>query len=806
MRKQAINRAIYAAAGVGLFSLVSQAKAGFTVDGTLDAGYGPPLSVQTVNTGFGDSTVGNGTSAGGSELDGAYANVSNGTLYLFFSGNVESNGNHFNLFISDGRAGGQNILSASTSSGNLSGSNGLTFPTGFNATYALDTNFYGPNNAFYVDQYDLVHNTANYLGSVSTSSGIGNGVLSGIGFGLNDTNAAGVNGSTGTAADPTAASAVSTGWEFSIPLAALGYPSGQIQVIADINNTGNSYLSNQFLPGLPVGYGNLQGPSSTNLNGEVTPLTITIPATPNGVWLATGSGSWATGGNWSNGVVPGGAGSSVTFASATADSAITLDGTYTTGSLTLNSSFAYNISGGSGGVLKLDNGTSAASITSYSGNQTISAPVMLNSNTTVTAASHGSTITLSGNISGVGGLTVFDQGAGGASPSEIILSGSNNYSGGTTVSGGNLQLGSASALPAGSALTLNAVDVPAGVLDLNGYSASLSSVNVLTGPNTQSLGAVGKIINTRATAGNTVLTYAGSTGNPSTFGGIISDNAGSGGASTTLLVTSGSLTLTNSNSYAGGTNVSGGTVNLGAVNALPAGGNLTIGSGGLVVATNLGTENAITVGSLSVAGKLDLNNNGLIIQNGTTTAVNTLLHNGFKSGGWNGTSGIVSSTAAGDSSHLTTLGMLVNDSGAGTSTPYYGSGGTIASTFDGATPADGNILLKYTYYGDTNLDGVVDGTDYSRIDTGYLNHLTGWFNGDLNYDNVIDGSDYTLIDNAYNQQGAALSALLANPSASVTAQIAGQFGGGASAVPEPATLSLLAFGTACLLGRRRRYL
>jgi hypothetical protein len=69
-------------------------------------------------------------------------------------------------------------------------------------------------------------------------------------------------------------------------------------------------------------------------------------------------------------------------------------------------------------------------------------------------------------------------------------------------------------------------------------------------------------------------------------------------------------------------------------------------------------------------------------------------------------------------------------------------------------------LVKFTYYGDANLDGKVDGADYSRIDAGYLAHgaATGWFNGDFDYDGAINGSDYTLIDNAFNTQGAALPA------------------------------------------------
>jgi len=90
-----------------------------------------------------------------------------------------------------------------------------------------------------------------------------------------------------------------------------------------------------------------------------------------------------------------------------------------------------------------------------------------------------------------------------------------------------------------------------------------------------------------------------------------------------------------------------------------------------------------------------------------------------------------------------------------------------------------DVLVKYTYYGDANLDGIVDGSDYSRIDNAFLTDqsnataATGWGNGDFNYDGVTNGSDYTLIDNAFNSQGASLAAALAaNGVPTITAEVA----------------------------------
>jgi hypothetical protein len=281
--------------GVAVFSTASTARAAIIIDGSLDSGYGSPLSTQTINTSFGDSTIGDGTSAGGSELDAAYGVVVGTNLDLFISGNLEmSSGtpNHLNIFIADGRSG-QSSLSAS--GGPLNGTNGLTFPAGFSATYAIDVNDF--SNTMYIDAFDLIANTTTFSGGISLLGGVGSssslaGGISAAGF--NNTNTGGVNGSTGTTANATAANAVTTGFEFQIPLSTLGNPAlgSSIQVIADINGGNDGFLSNQFLGGLPLTYGNLGNPGSTNLNGIVTPFVIAVPEPSNAVLFGFAGGAF----------------------------------------------------------------------------------------------------------------------------------------------------------------------------------------------------------------------------------------------------------------------------------------------------------------------------------------------------------------------------------------------------------------------------------------------------------------------------------------------------------------------------------
>jgi len=72
--------------------------------------------------------------------------------------------------------------------------------------------------------------------------------------------------------------------------------------------------------------------------------------------------------------------------------------------------------------------------------------------------------------------------------------------------------------------------------------------------------------------------------------------------------------------------------------------------------------------------------------------------------------------------------------------------------FDGETVNPGAVLVKYTYYGDTDFNGKVNFDDYARIDAGFNAHATSWFTGDFDGNGKINFDDYALIDQAFNAQ------------------------------------------------------
>ena len=257
----------------------------------------------------------------------------------------------------------------------------------------------------------------------------------------------------------------------------------------------------------------------------------------------------------------------------------------------------------------------------------------------------------------------------------------------------------------------------------------------------------------------------------------------------------GTLTLAGADTYTGPTTVAAGTLAFAAGETL---GTLAVNGGVAVVNPSPTHTLLVTTGltaNTSAGASLDLTDNDLLVRGGSVSSVTALAAAGYAGGTWAGP-GLASSTAAANAARLTALGVVSGDDGTGN--PLYGSTSPLGP-FDGVSPTTADVLVRYTYYGDANLDGTVDGADYARIDAGYNagGSLTGWYNGDFNYDGRVDGSDFTLIDNAFNLEPAGRGLPSVVLSATSTAEVA-------TAVPEPAAVGLAVVGIATLAGRRKR--
>lgn len=234
-----------------------------TVDGTIGGdSYGAARSVQTVETQFGDNF---------SELNAAYATIDAGRLYIALTGNLENNFNKLEIFI-DSKAGGENVLSGQPGNDNAGNMTGLTFDAGFDADYHIilrrgasicDLDFAELGTANF-NFYGDVFGGADF-GAGATGTGVN---ASAIEIAYNGSNAAGIIGGD-QAADGAAALAVQTGFELSLALADLGSTSGDIRVLAFVNNNDHNYASNQFLGPLAAPQGNLGGDGFGNFTGVV---------------------------------------------------------------------------------------------------------------------------------------------------------------------------------------------------------------------------------------------------------------------------------------------------------------------------------------------------------------------------------------------------------------------------------------------------------------------------------------------------------------------------------------------------------
>ncbi len=230
----------------------------------------------------------------------------------------------------------------------------------------------------------------------------------------------------------------------------------------------------------------------------------------------------------------------------------------------------------SGGTLDLDNNSqtyTAINLAAGSILSSVGAPTLTGTSYGVQSGAIGVSL-----LGGAAALTKSGTGL-------VNLSGAASaYGGGTTITGGTLQLGHANALGTGG------VNIGGGTLDLNGNAQSSGAVSLASGSIISSAGAA---------------TLTGTSYNVQS--GAISANLG-GAAAALTMSGPGLLMLGGSNGYGGGTTVNGGTLQLG--NAAALGGSsapLTVSSSATLDVNGF----SVNTGALSGGGTVDnLSGNG----------------------------------------------------------------------------------------------------------------------------------------------------------------------------------------------------
>jgi len=272
---------------------------------------------------------------------------------------------------------------------------------------------------------------------------------------------------------------------------------------------------------------------------------------------------------------------------------------------------------------------------------------------------------------------------------------------------------------------------------------------------------------------------------------------------------SGTLTLSTLNTFTGGVSVSAGLLEIAptsvasaTTSALPDGPLTISGSGQVQLESGVtqGSQSASTpitaptsnvnITSLGITGNgtLDITNNHIIINYGSgadpISSIVALITSGYNGGTWTGI-GITSSTA------------LVNFAS-------YGIG--YADAADAGNPAglsSGQIEIAYTLLGDANLDGKVNGTDFTLMATHFNDAVTnGWDAGDFNYSGTVNGNDFVLLADNFNLY-ASTSATSADDLSALN-DFAQSNGISLTSVPEPGTVMLAIAVLILPLSRRRR--
>ena len=116
---------------------------------------------------------------------------------------------------------------------------------------------------------------------------------------------------------------------------------------------------------------------------------------------------------------------------------------------------------------------------------------------------------------------------------------------------------------------------------------------------------------------------------------------------------------------------------------------------------------------------------------------------------------------------------------------------TLPAIFAGAD-AD-SVLIRYTRYGDADLNGVVNLLDFNKLAANFNTSGKVWTDGDFNYDGNVNLLDFNKLAGNFNQSATGVNG---QPTPQDWANLA-------AAVPEP-TSGMLILGGLAFCRRRRR--